>query len=159
VLREARRWPLARLAPALRRFSALAGVCLVAVIATGMFNAWMQLGALDALWTSTYGRILLAKVLLVLTVASLGAANRFWQLPGLRADAASSRDAVDRLVRYVAWEAGLALLVFGCTALLTESTPPHRASDMGTSSHAAGQLAFSPRRGATTSVCMVPSGR
>ena len=123
VLREARGWPRARVAVAMRRFSTLAGVCLVAVVASGVFNAWMQLGALDALWTSTYGRILFAKVLLVLAVAALGAVNRFRVLPGLGGDA--SRTAVDRLGRYVACEAGLALLVFGCTALLTDSTPPH----------------------------------
>jgi putative copper export protein len=76
VLREARGWPRARVAVAMRRFSTLAGVCLVAVVASGVFNAWMQLGALDALWTSTYGRILFAKVLLVLAVAALGAVWR-----------------------------------------------------------------------------------
>jgi putative copper export protein len=140
VLREARRWTPARLALALHRFSTLAGVCLVAVVASGVFNAWTQLGALDALWTSTYGRILFAKVLLVLAVASLGAANRFRLLPVLRADAGSSRNAVDRLGRYVACEAGLALLVFGCTALLTDSTPPHHEADVGLSTHAAGRL-------------------
>jgi copper resistance protein D len=140
VLRDARRWPRARLSLALGRFSTLASVCLVCVIASGMFNAWMQLGALDALWTSTYGRILIAKVLLVLAVASLGAANRFRALPALRADADSSRRATGRLGRYVACEAALALLVFGCTALLTEATPPHHDADMGPSSHAAGRL-------------------
>src|SRR5262249_62241822 len=72
--------------------------------------------------------------------ASLGAAPRFRVLPVLRADAGSSGDGVDRLVRYVACEAGLALLVFGCTALLTESTPPHHEPDMGPTSHAAGRL-------------------
>jgi putative copper export protein len=146
VLREVRRWPPARLALALRRFSMLAGVCLVAVVASGVFNAWTELGALDALWTSTYGRILFAKVLLVLAVASLGAATRFRVLPVLPADAGSSRNGVDRLVRYVACEAGLALLVFGCTALLTESTPPHHEADMGPSSHAAGRLHASVAR-------------
>jgi putative copper export protein len=140
VLRRARRWPPPRLVLALRRFSTLAGVCLVAVVASGVFNAWTQLGALDALWASTYGRILIVKVLLVLAVASLGAATRFRLLPVLRADAGSSRNAVNRLGRYVACEAGLALLVFGCTALLTDSTPPHHEAEMGPSSHAAGRL-------------------
>ena len=140
VLRRARRWPPARLVLALRRFSTLAGVCLVAVVASGVFNAWTQLGALDALWTSTYGRILIVKVSLVLVVASLGAATRFRVLPVLGAGAGSSRNAVDRLVRYVACEAGVALLVFGCTALLTQSTPPHHEADMGASSHAEERL-------------------
>jgi putative copper export protein len=57
-------------------------------------------------------------------MASLGAANRFVVLPQLGAEAGPSRPAHDRLVRYVACEAGLALLVFGCTALLTAWAPP-----------------------------------
>jgi putative copper export protein len=130
VLGEARRWPRPRLTESLRRFSTLAGVCLVTVVASGVFNACMQLGAVDALWTTTYGAILGAKVLLVVGVASLGAANRFAILPRLRADTIASVRVEDRLVRYVAWEAALALLVFGCTALLTESTPPRHHPDM-----------------------------
>ncbi len=134
VLREARHWPRARLAGSLGRFSTLAGVCLVAVVASGVFNAWEQLGALDAVWTTTYGAILGVKILLVATVAGLGAANRFTVLPRLRAGTFPPGRAELRLARYVAWEAALALLVFGCTALLTESTPPHHHADMAPAS-------------------------
>jgi putative copper export protein len=137
VFGEARTWPRARLLALLRRFSTLAGCCLAAVVASGMFNAWVELGSLDALWTTRYGAILIAKVLLVLAVASLGAANRFAVLPRLGAEAGPSGSVHDRLVRYVACEAGLALLVFGCTALLTESAPPGHHADMGRLARAA----------------------
>ena len=131
VLGEARTWPRARRLALLQRFSTLAGGCLVAVVASGIFNACVELGSLDALWTTRYGTILIAKVLLVLAVASLGAANRYAVLPRLGTDAGPSGPADARLVRYVACEAGLALLVFGCTALLTESAPPRHHADAG----------------------------
>ena len=96
----------------------------------GVFNAWVELGSLDALWTTRYGTILIAKVVLVLAVASFGAANRFVVLPRIGAEVGLSPPAEHRLRRYVACEAGLALLVFGCTALLTESAPPRHHADM-----------------------------
>src|SRR5262249_27645369 len=67
-------------------------------------------------------------------------ATRFRVLPVLGADVGSSRDGAERLVRYVGYEAGVALLVFGCTALLTESTPPRHEADVSPSSRAAGRL-------------------
>jgi len=134
VLGEAQRWTRTRLAGSLGRFSTLAGVCLVVVVASGVFNAWERLGALDALWTTTYGAILAVKILLVATVASLGAATRFAVLPRLRADPIPPGRTDLRLGRYVAFEAALALLVFGCTALLTESTPPRHHADMAPAS-------------------------
>src|SRR5262249_15644823 len=94
-----------------------------------------------------------AKLLLVLAMASLGAATRFRVLPILGADVGSSRDGVERLVRYVAYEAGGALLVFGCPALLTESTPPHHEADVRQSSPPAGA------RGGRGGGCRGRSGR
>jgi putative copper export protein len=40
------------------RFSRLAGVCLLAVLVTGAYNAWIQLPGIRALWTTDYGRVL-----------------------------------------------------------------------------------------------------
>jgi putative copper export protein len=123
VLPEAARWPHEQLAALLRRFSTLAGWCLGLVVATGFSNACLQVGSLHALATTAYGRILVAKVALVAAMACLGAANRFAVLPGLDGPTVP-RPATARLARYVAWEVALALLVFGCTAVLTESAPP-----------------------------------
>ena len=124
VLREVRQWQHEPLAMLLRRFSSLAGWCLLAVVASGIYNACTRLGSLSALWTSAYGKVLIAKLALVLVVAVLGAANRFAVLPRLGAMRSRSARAEERLVSYVFWEAALVVLIFGCTALLTESTPP-----------------------------------
>ena len=130
VLPEAGTWPPELLGRTVRRFSALAGWCLLAVVASGIYNACVELPSVRALWTSPYGEILGAKLVLVVGIIGLGAANRFSVVPALAPgvpSAARARPAAARLVRYVAWEATLALLVFGCAALLTHSAPPrHR---------------------------------
>jgi putative copper export protein len=124
VLPETSRWPREQLAALLRRFSRLAGLSLGVVVVSGIANACVQVGSLHALTATAYGRILMAKVVLVMAMACLGAANRFAVLPGLERPSAS-HSAPARLVRYVVWEAALAVVVLGCTALLTDSTPPH----------------------------------
>lgn len=119
---EAHRWPRGTLLGVCRRFSRLAAWCLAAVVATGAWNAWVQLPDLSALWISGYGRALLAKLVLVAALVTYGAMNRFLVLPRLASSEEPSL--VARLRRYVTREAVLALGVFALTAILTESTPP-----------------------------------
>lgn len=122
---RARVWPPGALDTACRRFSRLAAGCLAAVVATGAWNAWVQLPTFSALWTSGYGRTLLWKLALVAALVAYGAANRYLVLPRLCAgeDGASAA----RLRRYLGREALLALAVFGVTAVLTEFEPPRHA--------------------------------
>jgi len=135
--------PPALLGSVARRFSRLAGYCLIAVVATGAYNVWAQMPAPAALWTTTYGRVLVLKVALALTLAFLGAANRYVILPGFTTDRRRGRaerwvrlvrlamvgpsirrvPASLRLSRFVTYEALIAVVVFGCTAVLGESTP------------------------------------
>jgi methionine-rich copper-binding protein CopC/putative copper export protein len=42
------------------------------VVITALFAAWMRLGTISALWTSTYGRILMIKIALVLMLLGFG---------------------------------------------------------------------------------------
>jgi putative copper export protein len=73
-----------RLAVIARRFSTLAGAALAGVLATGIYNAWLQVGSVGALWRTSYGRTLLVKLLLVVLVLALGAANRYLSVPLLQ---------------------------------------------------------------------------
>jgi len=144
ALRPAAPWPSALLASVMRRFSCVAAWCLLGVVLSGVYGAWTQLASVSALWQTRYGRVLAMKVLLVLALAWWGAVNRYLVLPRLGAGRATgvlargfrvgrlaligpSRGAREarssRLVRYVAGEAVLAILVFACTAVLVESTP------------------------------------
>jgi len=158
VLPAAPRWPVTLLADVMRRFSGLAAWCLLAVVLSGAYGAWVQVPTVAALWQTIYGRVLAVKVLLVLGLVWWGAVNRYTVLPrlgagrppgrlervfqlGRRALTGSSRmprqALSSRLAAYVTREAVLALLVFGCSAVLGESTParharhlePHEASD------------------------------
>jgi len=151
IFRSEPPWPRASLAILAPRFSRLAGVCLLVVVLTGSYNAWAQLGALSRLWTTTYGRVLIVKLLLVAVLIGLGAANRYVAVPGLspqraargvgarlfrmsRLVALGPRSgakpvmAASRLAAYVRGEAMIALAVFACTAALGEITPGRHVS-------------------------------
>jgi putative copper export protein/mono/diheme cytochrome c family protein len=131
------------------RFSRLAGLCLFAVLATGVYNAWIQLPGLRALWTTDYGRILAVKVALVAVLAGLGCVNRYavvarlddhrrrhrlarifrrveLVLAGPRPGARGRLPA--RFMAFLAAEATLAVTVFACSAMLGEATPPRHAA-------------------------------
>ncbi len=58
------------------RFSRTAVVCVCALVVTGSFQAWRQVGSLNALRTTDYGKTLLVKLVLVLTLVILGAMSR-----------------------------------------------------------------------------------
>ena len=96
-----------------------------------------------AFWMMIYVCMLVLKVALALTLAFLGAANRYVILPGFITDRRRGRaerlawlvrlamvgpsirrvPASLRLSRFVTYEALIAVVVFGCTAVLGESTP------------------------------------
>src|SRR5262249_31797603 len=72
------------LAACAQRFATLASMALAVVLLTGLANAWVQVGTVQALWTSPYGRILLAKLFLVCLVLCLGAVNHYIYVPLLQ---------------------------------------------------------------------------
>ena len=118
-------WPAEMVAVAARRFSRLAGYCVLVVVASGIYNTWAQVPSLTALWTTTYGAALSVKIALALAIVVIGAINRYRVLPRLGAKGASTR-----LSRLVAREALFAVIVFGCTAVLAESTPKRHEGHM-----------------------------
>jgi copper resistance protein D len=127
VLPDAARWPRDQLVTLMGRIATLAGVSLGLVVASGAYNACVQVGSLRALVATSYGQILLVKIALVAGMVGIGAANRFVVLPGLSAPAPAPQPVV-RLARWVGCEALLALAVFGCAALLAQSVPARHAS-------------------------------
>ncbi|MCG5471714.1 bifunctional copper resistance protein CopD/cytochrome c oxidase assembly protein [Micromonospora sp. LAH09] len=73
------------LADAATRYSRLALGCFVAVSVSGLANAAVRLGAVDQLWQSRYGWLVLGKLAALLILGALGAAHRVRTLPALRA--------------------------------------------------------------------------
>jgi putative copper resistance protein D len=147
ALAEAAHWPGALLATVMRRFSRLAAWCLLAVVVSGTYRAWVELPTVAALWRTPYGRVLAVKLLLVVGLVWCGVINRYLVLPRLGTGQArgfvarmvrlgrlaligpsrAPRPPASRLAVYVRREAALALLVFACTAVLVESTPARHA--------------------------------
>ena len=143
TMRQARgAWSPELVGAVARRFSRLAAYCLLVVVASGVYNAWVQVPTLASLGTTTYGVALLLKIGLGLVLALLGAINRYLVLPGLGTGrgrrvgrlrrlgritlfgaATTPGAAAARLSRFVGREALVAVAVFGCTAVLGESTP------------------------------------
>ncbi|WP_043261039.1 copper resistance CopC/CopD family protein [Streptomyces sp. e14] len=77
---------------AVRRFSRLAFGSVVALIATGVYQSWRQLGSWSALTGTRYGQLLLVKVALVLVLVAIASFSRRWT--ARLAEAAADRGAV-----------------------------------------------------------------
>jgi putative copper export protein/mono/diheme cytochrome c family protein len=109
-----------------RRFSQLALTAMLILIATGLWNTWMQVGDLPSLIGTRYGWLLLAKLALLAPILGLAAVNRRRLLPALSGEAvAVGRPAMTRLARFVSFECLLALAIVAVVAALGV-TPPGR---------------------------------
>jgi copper transport protein len=100
-----------------RRFSFWAGIGLVVVIVTGAIRALVEVGTLEALVGTTFGVVVLLKSAGLLTLAALGAFNRFVTLR-------NGRNLVGRMRRVGGAEVSIAVVVLGLSALLVNQTPP-----------------------------------
>jgi copper transport protein len=102
-------------------FSRIIPIPLAILIATGIYLAWMQLDRPDALWTTSYGEILSAKLLGVLALLGLAAANRYVLVPRLQA---RRPGAAQPLAASIAIESAIALALLGIVALWRFTPPP-----------------------------------
>jgi len=108
---------------ALPRFSRWAPGIIAVILSSGAVLVYLQLTNVASLWTTPYGRVLGAKVLLVLVLLGLGAYNRFrLTVPALAGDGAARR----RMQRIVVVEMLVALAILALAALW-RFTPPPRA--------------------------------
>jgi len=106
----------------LDRFSRMIPFPLAALLASGLSLAWIQLDRPDALWTTGYGEILLRKLVVVVVLLALAAANRFVLVPRFH----KRPDAKAPLLASIATEAVLALAILILVAGW-RFTPPPRA--------------------------------
>jgi copper transport protein len=102
------------------RFSRLATACISVVILAGVIRGVNEVGSFDALFSTDYGRTLLVKLGLVALLASLGALNRFWNVPAIM----GGRAHVSRLRRTVRGEVVFAAAVLGVVGVLASTPPP-----------------------------------
>ena len=121
------------------RFSQVAFGAVVAIVASGTLQGWRQVGGYDALFETTYGRLLVLKVALFGAMLVAAAVSRSWVRrrteartaalalsAGPGATAASpdaGRARLSLLRQSVGTEVGLAVAVLAVTALLVNAVP------------------------------------
>lgn len=78
---------------AVRRFSQVAFGSVLALIATGIYQSWRQLGSWSAFTGTSYGQLLLVKIGLVIVLVGIAYISRRWtaQLPETAATVAAER--------------------------------------------------------------------
>jgi copper transport protein len=113
------------LRPAALQFSRAALVAVGALLVTGTAQAWLYAGPLLSLPRSTYGRMLLVKLIVLTPLLSLAAFNRWRLVPGLLRTPPSGR----RVSTVVLAEAALGLLVALLAAGIAITLPPTLGAD------------------------------
>jgi putative copper resistance protein D len=112
----------------LRRLSALSATALAVVVASGVVNTRLRLGGLAPLLDSSYGHVLLGKILLVAAMAALGGINRFFLIPRVSRWAKRAQpggaDVLRWLLLSLRIDAVLVLLILAAAAMLIGGMPP-----------------------------------
>lgn len=105
-----------------RRFSALATIAVTMVVVTGTWRALDAIGLdrLEALVNTNYGRLFLIKLGVIVPLVTLGAINKFWNVPAIVRGGQHHR----RLRHTVRGEVLFAAGVLAATGFLASSPPP-----------------------------------
>jgi copper transport protein len=121
-----------------RRFSGLAFAAMTVIVVSGVVQAYRQVGSVDALTSTTYGRLLIAKTVAVAVVLALAYAARrlVWAGPAAAPVAAAAGAAVledappvlddpDRrqVRRLMIVEVAVAAVILAITSLLVATVP------------------------------------
>jgi len=123
-------------AAAIARFSGWAAVTAGVLIVAGVVLSWIQVGSIEALTTTLYGRLLLAKTALVAVILAAAGWNRFRLVPRVAAAAIEEPPVDDGaswrvLLRLVRLEVVLLVVVLLVTAVLANVTPAKESVDKG----------------------------
>jgi copper transport protein len=116
------------LSRAVKRFSNLALISVGVIVATGIFQAWLEIGSWGGLVQTAYGLGVTAKILLLLGMLALAAFNLLLVRPGLARQAATGSSAAAstlarRFSAAVRIELALGVVVLAVAAILTGLSP------------------------------------
>jgi putative copper export protein len=109
-----------RVAALVNAFSPVALGFATLIAITGVVSAWLRIGELSALWSSSYGQVLIVKLVLLVLLAASGFHN--WRR--VRPAVGSRDEATARLRRSANLELTLGLLVVVATAILVATPTP-----------------------------------
>jgi putative copper resistance protein D len=102
-----------------RRYSGVALVAFITVAASGLGNAWLRISYLSDLWTTAYGRLVLLKAGLLITLGVIGFVHRRRTLPAI------ARGERRPLIRLAVVEVLIMAATVGvASALARTATPP-----------------------------------
>ena len=102
------------------KFSTAAGYSVVGVGLAGLALAWVNLPAVNDLWTTGYGQTLMDKLVFVGMLAVIGGYNHLFVVPGV---SDGDDNALARLRHTVTAEAVVVVIVLALTALLVNQSP------------------------------------
>ncbi len=111
----------------LARFSPIALGAVVAIAVTGVIQAYIDVRSFDGLFHTTYGALIIAKIVLLTALIGLGWVNRGRVIPALERLVGDGRSpgGVGALARRtMRGELALMICVFGVTAALISYAPP-----------------------------------
>jgi len=109
------------------RFSPLALASVIVIATTGVVQAYIDVRSLNGLFHTTYGALIIAKVVLLLILICLGWINRERVIPAFKRIAGAGQPPGESGVlarRTMRGELALMLCVFGVTAALISYAPP-----------------------------------
>ncbi|GIF64091.1 copper-binding protein [Asanoa ishikariensis] len=116
----------------LARFSSAAAGVLAALVVTGALLGWRILGSWQGLVDTSYGRLLLAKIAVVLIAIAFAAWNRWSLLP--RLTRATKRPSSRPVVRATAIEGAILVVALLITGFLVDTSPEGGAAPASASS-------------------------
>ncbi len=137
-LREPQRFLI--LANVFDRFSIIAGISVAVILTTGTINGITQIPNAPAMIHTTYGKVLLAKIALILPLLAVAGLNAYIFKPrlvdaidGAYQDGGGTQDQRERWKRSIAWlqrvlpwtvalEVAMILAVFGAVGVLTQTS-------------------------------------
>ncbi|MBV9672768.1 MAG: copper resistance D family protein [Verrucomicrobia bacterium] len=122
---------IALAAPVVRRFSASSLIAVAVLASTGLLNCVFMVGSFQSLLASTYGQLLISKVILFFVMVGFGAWNFLVLRPRLALQLKTvslvrQKRIILLLLRSVLWEIVLGTLVILIVGLLGVSPPPMR---------------------------------
>jgi putative copper resistance protein D len=111
----------------LMRFSGMGYAAVLTLLATGLVNSWFLVGSVSNLLGTTYGQILIAKLVFFAVMLALAASKRFWLVPAMetaKMAGSNSRESGRRKLRnHVLCEQALGLLVLLSVSVLGTIQP------------------------------------
>ena len=112
-----------RLILLLKRYSLSAQIAVLVLAVTGLVSSFVQLPNAASLFATTYGRVLLIKLMIVAAILALAHFNN--RAVQRAQDTVAHQSRLGRFTRRVAMEAGMAVVLFISVAVLVQTPTPN----------------------------------